>query len=113
MNFVISHEQTSQSGTNPVILPPDLSDRGRRPGERWGRSRCRATSAALGERLLLPPALQHLCHRLGLSRPEHGHQLRGLSYASPNNSRCREDEAGEELRVFVPVLWCDLGGSRA
>lgn len=27
MNFVISHEQTSQSGTNPVILLPDLSDR--------------------------------------------------------------------------------------
>lgn len=33
MNFVISPEQTSQSGTNPMILPPSRSDRGG-----WGPS---------------------------------------------------------------------------
>lgn len=93
MNFVISHEQTSQSGTNPVILLPDLSDRGRRrwrPGSAEAqplpRNLRRGGGAAAGPRCpAAPPPPGSAC-----PAAEHGHQLRGLSYTSPDNQRWRE-----------------------
>ena len=86
MNFVISHEQTSQSGTNPVILLPDLSDRERRrwrPGsaEAQPRNFRRCGEAAAGTHCpmaSLPPGS-------ACSAAEHNDEVRELSYASSNN----------------------------
>lgn len=48
MNFVISPEQTSQSGTNPMILPPSHSGWGGRGGGGVGDLPPRPQNVATG-----------------------------------------------------------------
>lgn len=99
MNFVISHEQTSQSGTNPVILPPDLSDRGRRRRRPGSGASAGAAAAAHRARLPVPAApRQPLAPGSGCAGAEHGREVRGPSSTSPDNQGWREAARSDGLR---------------
>lgn len=94
MNFVISHEQTSQSGTNPVILLPNLSGRGRRrrrPGSVEAQPGTRASAGATVDAHLLPRRgpgcrypLPHGTPGTGVGVSQ-GREVGGSSSASPDN----------------------------
>lgn len=90
MNFVISHEQTSQSGTNPVILRPSLSGRGR--CRRWPGSGASAGAAAAA----------HLPAAQGTRLPVPGDTLPGV----PGRARPR----GSGTLLHVPQI--TRGGGR-
>lgn len=110
MNFVISHEQTSQSGTNPVILRPSLSGRGRRrrrPGSaeaQPGNGASAGATAAAHRRRAEGPAAGTRCPTappgtgVGVSRGTARPRIRGPSSTSPKNERwSREAERSDGL----------------